>query len=64
MRPVLIEEDGLGGSFVRVVEVVEADADETETLRGVEAHALAERQGDAGELVTGGDGLGRGELNE
>lgn len=56
----LFEKDGLGGFGVfGVAEVVQADADEAEALRGGEADAFAQGERDAGELVAGGDGLGR-----
>ena len=47
--------------LVGFAEVVEADADEAEALRGGEADSLAEGERNAGEFFAGGDGFGRRE---
>ena len=49
----LVEEDGLGGRVVGIVEVVEAHADKAEALRGGEGDAFSEGQRDADELFAG-----------
>ena len=55
------EEIGPHESLVGVVEVGEADSDEAIALAGAEVHAVAEGEGDGGELVAGGGRLGGGE---